>query len=74
MEALDEFGVWAKAQIMSADSEGFSVKFVGYSSKWNRTVERTELRTPTLTADRDHTESQTKSKRRRGPSEEVRAE
>lgn len=44
IEAVDEFGVWARARVLKNDSEVL-VSFVGFSEKWNRSIKSlTEIR------------------------------
>lgn len=48
VEALDEFGVWAKGTIVAMDGEKLRVSFEGFGSMWNRSVSEEEIRRETI--------------------------
>ena len=48
VEALDEFGVWAKGIIVAMDGEKLRVSFEGFGSMWNRSVSEEEIRPETI--------------------------
>ena len=48
VEAVDEFGVWAAAEVIEQQGEELTMRFDGFSSKWNRRVKSDEIRERTV--------------------------
>ena len=48
VEAVDEFGVWAAAEVIEQQGEELTVRFDGFFSKWNRRVKSDEIRERTV--------------------------
>ena len=59
MEALDEFGVWAKGKVVAIEQEMFSISFDGFGSMWDHWVSTEDIRRETT--------SQLPTKRSRQP-------
>ena len=59
VEALDEFGVWAKGKVVAIEQEMFSISFDGFGSMWDHWVSTEDIRRETT--------SQLPTKRSRQP-------